>query len=391
MFLTCPASSCACHQAASSDPGRIPGWPQPAGPAARAVLGAAAQASGSSAPPAPPFHRRPPPPSGTAALPRPGAAEAAGPPGGSSPPGRAGAEAGAGEGRQRGMSAVLSFEGALTGCRGAASRCRDTPPPPPPSDHSLAVTSKRLPGSGGLPCSFPPYSSTSPAPRPCFSCPTGPGSAGVPSSAGGGYQGTALGTKAHTWSQAVLAGGDTSPPPQAWHCPTSVGQGPQPQGSQSWEPWGSRQSSRGAAVPGQGTTGTSWDTASLGTGLTQRGWDRASLSRHGCPPCWGTGCCQFTLPGVTQHTPHPQSQTVSGRNFPLPNGGWGKACVCNSPLLSLPSPVTVAAREGACHVCLQEGAEQKLPGRESSLEGTRDPGQPRGQPAPHFPEEPPCL
>lgn len=98
LFLTCPASSCACHRAAGSDPGRTPGWPQPAGPAARAVLGAAAEASGSSALPAPPFHRRPPPPSGTAALPRPGAAEAAGPPGASPPVGRAGAEAGAGRG-----------------------------------------------------------------------------------------------------------------------------------------------------------------------------------------------------------------------------------------------------------------------------------------------------
>ncbi|XP_009975579.1 PREDICTED: LOW QUALITY PROTEIN: acid-sensing ion channel 4-like, partial [Tauraco erythrolophus] len=56
----------------------------------------------------------------------------------------------------------------------------------------------------------------------------------------------------------------------------------------------------------------------------------------------------------------------SGRNFPFPNGGRRKACVCSSPLLSLPSPVTGAAQEVVCHIRLWEGAEQKPPGKETS-------------------------
>ncbi|XP_071291193.1 acid-sensing ion channel 2-like [Agelaius tricolor] len=52
----------------------------------------------------------------------------------------------------------------------------------------------------------------------------------------------------------------------------------------------------------------------------------------------------------------------------------GERRVCNNPLLSLPSPITEAAQEGACLVHLQEGAEQKPPRRERSLEGSRDQG-----------------
>lgn len=163
----------------------------------------------------------------------------------------------------------------------------------------------------------------------------------------GQYQSAALGTEIYIWSQAVLAGGN-GPPGLAVSC--ACGAGPQPQSSCVWGPWWSNQVSRSAAVPGQVTMVLRWGTVSLGTWLTQHRWDRTSLSGHWCPPCWGTGCCQFTLPGVMQHIP--LSQPGSGRNFPFPNGGWGKACVCNSPLFSLPSPVTRAAWEGACHICL---------------------------------------
>lgn len=91
--------------------------------------------------------------------------------------------------------------------------------------------------------------------------------------------------------------------------------------------------------------------------LWARGWTwhpcAPVLGRGGMPgqPAWGS----VTLP---------QPPAGLGEEFSIPKSRLGKACVGTSPLLSLPSPVT--AQEGACHIRLWEGAEQKAPGRETA-------------------------
>lgn len=115
---------------------------------------------------------------------------------------------------------------------------------------------------------------------------------------------------------------------------------------------GGTQGSGGAVGPEQ-WAGMLRGAAPLGKGLIGHCWVGASLCRG----------CGDPLPGVAQH-PSTHPRPGSGRNFPFPNRGWGKACACTSPLLSLPSPVT--AREGACHIQLREGAEpKKPPGKET--------------------------
>lgn len=97
---------------------------------------------------------------------------------------------------------MLSFTGTLTGCRGLASRADSTvqrhPPPPPRSDHSITVTSKRPPGSGVL--------THSSCPMALCLLPHRTQIHWGPQLQGRGYQCTAVGTKIHMWSRALLAG-----------------------------------------------------------------------------------------------------------------------------------------------------------------------------------------
>lgn len=175
--------------------------------------------------------------------------------------------------------------------------------------------------------------------------------------------------------------------PQCCHCPASVGQSPQLQSRHSWCPWRSRQCFVVIAV--KCMAGDKEE--ELGRSIPRHKVHTVCLRQvitiqtqtSTMPGHWS---CQFSLPGVKQHTPRPN---LAREGIFHSRMQVGERRVCSNPLLSLPSPITKAAQEGACLVRLQEGAEQKPPRKERSLEGTRDPGQPQGQPAARFPEEPP--
>lgn len=127
-------------------------------------------------------------------------------------------------------SAVLSFEGSLTGCRALpaalTARRRDTPPP---RHHHVLITAspslqsarRAQEGSHAASCPtapvLPPHGPTSPAPQ-------GPGPLGSPAPAGDssvqhGVPRYPCGPERH-WQELMA--------PQAWHYPASVGKGPSP-------------------------------------------------------------------------------------------------------------------------------------------------------------------